>query len=100
MKSTFHAWSSGDCYGFRRLRDSVKDLLTIGPKIAKYHEVINMASEATFTLPFGGFHTPRMCLLRSLGVVLDKLPETRLGRQQGDEGMGTGRMACSSTIRR
>ena len=46
-----------------------------GTKVPKYHEVVNMAIEATFTLRFGGFHTPRMCLLRSVGVVLNKSPD-------------------------
>ena len=34
-----------------------------GTKVAKYHEAFNMASEATFTMPYEGLHTPRTCLL-------------------------------------
>ena len=46
-----------------------------GSKIAKHHEVINMAIEATFTLPFGVSYTPRTCLLRSVSVVLYRSPD-------------------------
>ena len=34
-----------------------------------------MAIEATFTLSFGGSHTPRMCLLRSVSAVLLRSPK-------------------------
>ena len=30
-----------------------------GTKVAKYHEAVNMAIVATFTMPFEGLHTPR-----------------------------------------
>ena len=57
-----------------------------------------MAIEATDTLSSGGSNTPRTCLLRSAGTVLYRSPEKDLGREQGDEGLGTGRMACSSAV--
>ena len=44
-------------------------------KIARYHEAVNMEIEITFTAPFEGLHTPRTCLLRTIGVVLYKSPD-------------------------
>ena len=46
-----------------------------GTKIAKYHEAVNMAIEIAFTMPFEGVHSPRTCLLSTVGVVLYKSPE-------------------------
>ena len=46
-----------------------------GTKVPKYHEVMNMAIEATFTLSFGGSHTPRTRLLRSVGAVVYRSPD-------------------------
>ena len=43
-----------------------------GTKIAKYHEVTNLAIVATFTAPLGGFNMPRACMLRSVAAVLDR----------------------------
>ena len=40
-----------------------------GTSVSKYHAGIDMTIEVTFTLSFGGLHTPRTCLLRSVGVV-------------------------------
>ena len=39
-------------------------------KIAKYHEAVNNAIDATFTMPLGGLHTPRTCLWRFVSVDL------------------------------
>ena len=64
-----------ECCGSRRLRDSIKKITDDGTQIAKYHKVINMAVGATFTLPLGGSHTPRTCLLRSVSVVLYRSPD-------------------------
>ena len=54
-----------------------------GTKVAIYHELINMAIGATFTLSFGGSHTPRTCLLRLVGAVLCKSPgrDWNVGRE-------------------
>ena len=41
-----------------------------GKNIVKYHEVGNMAITETITLPVGGLHTPRTCMLRSVAAVL------------------------------
>ena len=46
-----------------------------GIKIVKYHEVVNMAITETITLPFGGSHTPRTCILRSVVAVLYRSPK-------------------------
>ena len=44
-------------------------------KLSKRHEAVNMAIEATFSMPFEGMHTPRTCLLRSVSVVLCRSPD-------------------------
>ena len=65
-----------------------------GTNTAKYHAAVNMASGATVTMPSEGLHTPRMCLLRSVSVVLYRSLDKRLGRGRGDEGMGIERWPC------
>ena len=60
---------------WRLLHDSIKDVSTVAQKIAKYHDVIHMAIGTTFTLSFGGQHTPRTCQLRSVAVVLYRSPD-------------------------
>ena len=52
-----------------------------GTKIAKYRETVNMAIEITLTEPFEGLHTPRTCLLRTVGEVRCNSP----GRDWNDE---------------
>ena len=49
-----------------------------GTRIAKCNEVINMAISTTFTLSFGGFNTPRTCMLRSVAAVLYR---SHMGRE-------------------
>ena len=41
-------------------------------KVAKYHEVVNMAITYAISLHFGGEHTPRSCLLITVARVLCK----------------------------
>ena len=41
-----------------------------GEKIAKYHAAVDMAIEATFTMPSEGLHKSRTCLLRSESLFL------------------------------
>ena len=66
-----------------------------GMKVAKYHEAVSMAIEATFTMPFDGLHTPRTCLLRSVSVVLYRSP----GKDwNGEEEMKGGRLGESSCL--
>ena len=48
-----------------------------GTKAAKYNEVKDMEIEATFTLSFGGSHTPRTCPLRLASAVLYRSPEMK-----------------------
>ena len=43
-------------------------------KIAKFHEVVDMAIMDTITLPFADTHTPRTCMLRSVAAVLHRTP--------------------------
>ena len=50
-------------------------LTNYGTQIAKYHEAVNMAIEIAFTMIFEGVHSPRTCLLTTVGVVLYKSPE-------------------------
>ena len=54
-----------------------------GTEVAKYHEAVNMAIEATFTTPFEGLHTPRTCLLRSVRVVLYISPDSLFATMTG-----------------
>ena len=70
----FYAWFSGQLWFSSPTRLNQR-CAGNGAEVAEYHEVVNMAIESTFTLPFGGFHTPRTFLLRSVSVVLDKLPD-------------------------
>ena len=44
-------------------------------RIAKYHEVTNMAIEAAINAPYGGRDTPRTRLFCSIAVVLDRLSD-------------------------
>ena len=65
-----------------------------GTKISKYHEAVNMAIEATFTLPFGGLHTPRTSLLRSVSVVLYRSPENDRNVEEEMKGWGWEECPC------
>ena len=87
--SKFPALSSEECCGFRRVQDSIKDSQTTA-KVAKYNEVVDMAIEATFTLSFGGSHTPRMCLLRSVSAVQCRSPERDWDISRWIKGWGLG----------
>ena len=49
--------------------------LLVGTSFWRNHEVVNMAIEATFTMPFEGLHTPRTCLLKSVRVDLYRAPD-------------------------
>ena len=44
-------------------------------KVAKYRETVNVAIEITFDVPFDGVHTPRMCLLHAVNVLLSNAPD-------------------------
>ena len=48
-----------------------------GTSISKYHAGIDTTIEATFTLSFG-LHTPRTCLLRSVGCCFVRIARQRL----------------------
>ena len=61
-----------------------------GTKLAKYHEAVNMAIEATFTMPFEGLHTPRTCLLRTVSVVLYRAPDKDWNVEEEIKGCGLG----------
>ena len=86
----FHAWSSGDCCGFSSPTRLNQNFADNGTKVAKYHEGVNMAIEATFSLSLGGSHTPRTCLLRSVGAVLYRSPDKdwNVGREMKGWGLG------------
>ena len=75
----YPAQSSGDCCGSPRLA-----------KIAKYHEAFSVAIEITFTMSFEGLHTPRTCLMRSVGVVLYKSPDKGWNDEEEMKGWGLG----------
>ena len=49
-----------------------------------------MSHEATFTLQFGGLHTPRTCLLRTVGVVLHRSPDKDWNDEEEMKGWGLG----------
>ena len=66
-----HVWCSGDCCGSRHPRGKMKKSTAMAQKIARYHEVTNLAIVAAFSEAFGGFNTPRTCLSRSVAAVLD-----------------------------
>ena len=72
--SKLPALSSRKCCGFRLQQDLIRDFQTTG-QVARYNEVRDVAIEATFKFSFGGSHTPRMCLLRSVSAVLCTSPE-------------------------
>ena len=59
-------------------------------KVEKCNEVTDMAIEATFTLSFGGSHTPRMCLLRSVSAVFYRSPEKDCDVNRVMKGWGLG----------
>ena len=59
-----------------------------GTTSAKYHEAVNMAIEATFSMPFDGVHTPRTCLLRSVSVVLYRSPDKVCNDEEEMKGWG------------
>ena len=65
-----------------------------GAKVAQYHEKVNMASEATFTMPFEGSHTPRTCLLRSVSVVLYRSPDKDWHFDEEMKGWRLGECPC------
>ena len=60
-----------------------------GTQIAKYHEAV-----ATVTMPFEGLHTPRMCLLRSVSVVLYTSPDKDWNVEEEMKGWGLGEWPC------
>ena len=53
-------------------------------KIAKYHEVVDVATTETMTLPCGASHTPRTCMLTSVAAVLHRTPHNG-GSEDYDE---------------
>ena len=61
-------------------------------------DVFNMTNEATFTLPFGGSHTPRTCLLRSVGAVLYRSPDKDWDVEREMKGWGLGDGLCSRCV--
>ena len=65
-----------------------------GTKIARYHEAFDMAIEITFTAPFEGLHTPRTCLLRTVGVVLYRSPDKDWNDEEEMKGWGLGELLC------
>ena len=65
-----------------------------GTKKAKYHEAVNMAIEATFTMPYEGLHTPRTCLLRSVSVVLYRSPDKDWNVEEEMKGWGLEERPC------
>ena len=52
---------------FCRLRDLSRHFVDNGTKITKQYEVMNMVIGVSFTLSFGGLHTPRSRLFPSVG---------------------------------
>ena len=52
-----------------RLNQTLKGKET---KIAKYHEVVNVAIAEATSMPFGGSHTPRTSMLTTAAAVLHK----------------------------
>ena len=44
-------------------------------KVAKFREIVNMAIEITFNVPFDGVHTPRTCSPREVSVLLSCAPD-------------------------
>ena len=46
-----------------------------GTKVAKSRETVNNSIELTFSITFDGVHTPRACLLRSVGILLSYAPD-------------------------
>ena len=70
-----------------------------GTKKAKYLATVNMAIEITLTVPFGGLHTPRTCLLRAVSV----LPCNSQDKDWNDEEElkgGFGRMPALAALRK
>ena len=57
---------------------AIQRLVDNGTSVSKYHAGIDMPIEATFTLSSGGLHTPRTCLLRSVGVVFGTNRQTKI----------------------
>ena len=58
-------------------------------KLAEVAEAISM--------PFGGSHTPRTCMLTSVAAVLHKA-HRKWGCEQGNEGLENGRETCASAF--
>ena len=65
-----------------------------GANMAKYNEAVNMAFEITFTMTLEGVHTPRTCLLRSVGVVLYRSPDKYWNVEKEMKGWGLEKFPC------
>ena len=64
-----------------------------GTIFAMYHDAMNLATVAAFTAlfgGFGGFHTPRRCMLRSVAAVLERAADEGwdVGREMIGWGLG------------
>ena len=67
-------------------------------RIAKYHDVTNLAIEAAIKALNGGRDTPRTRLLWSIAKVRDLMSDEGLGFGHGDDRMRTGRITCASPL--
>ena len=64
--------------------------LNSGTILEKYNDVVNLDLVATFTLPFGRMHTPRICFLRSMRTVLCRSLERGWDANREMRGWGPG----------
>ena len=77
-----------------RLNQTLEDEET---KIARYHEVVDMAIAEAISVPVGGSHTRPTCMLTTVAAILHR-KQHRNWDEQGNEGLEKGTETCALAL--